>query len=134
LIKGKRHYKAEIRKIVFVSNSSTSQQTSAVEAHLTEEQLLLKERALNKANLLSYKAGTTRPNRLHKRTEFRTKINIKREQCIEMVPAQLIQSMSVTVMCMEEERKETIKTTGCKLLLDVFQFVGISRHNTMGSQ
>jgi hypothetical protein len=75
LIKVEHHYKAAIRKIVFVSNTSTSLQTSAVEE---EGQLILKERALNKANPLTYKAGTRRPNSFHKRTEFRTKISIKK--------------------------------------------------------
>jgi hypothetical protein len=41
---------------------------------------------------------------------------------------QALQSRSITVLDMA---KETIKTRGCNLLLDVFQFVGTSRRNVI---
>jgi hypothetical protein len=54
------------------------------------------------------------PNR---EAEFRAKVNSNEEQC-----------MRITVM---DLKKETIKTEGCKLLLDAFQLVEMSKCKRM---
>jgi type IV secretory pathway VirB3-like protein len=66
--------------------SASPQTAVAAESHIAEEQLLLEEQTLKKAKSLIYRAGTRRPTNLRKRrTEFRTKVNLKKvEHYIEV--------------------------------------------------
>jgi hypothetical protein len=77
------------------------------------------------------------PNRISKtnnfqnrRADFETEVNLSKKESIEAmslhtksVQFYLLQSKRTTVM---DLRKETIKIEGCKPLLDMFQFIGIS--------
>jgi hypothetical protein len=59
---------------------------SSFDAHLAEGQFLL-EQILNKGQSLMYREGTRKSiNFQNRRTEFRTKVNLNKEQCIKMLP------------------------------------------------
>jgi hypothetical protein len=70
-----------------VPNISTSLQTTlADEAHIAEGQILLAEPTLDVEKSLIYRAGNLKQSFQKRRVAFRTKVNLKKEQCIKGIP------------------------------------------------
>jgi hypothetical protein len=85
LIINEYRYRTRLGKIVWVLNMSSSQKaTFAAEARLAEGQFLTEEQALNKATSLIYGAMTN--SFQNRRTEFRTKVNLNKEQNVNVIP------------------------------------------------
>jgi hypothetical protein len=62
LILCKGYYKILLKRTFWVSNTSTSLQTTlAADAHLAEGQFLYEKQTLHKANSLMYRVGTQKP-------------------------------------------------------------------------
>jgi hypothetical protein len=55
------------------------------ETYLTG-QFLSDDKTCNKSNSVIYRAGTRRSAKKKKRTEFRSKVNLKKEECIMVIP------------------------------------------------
>jgi hypothetical protein len=90
----KCHNKILLRVTAAVPNTSTSLQTTlTAETHPTEGQFLSDEKTFNNQISVIYRTGTRRPTAKKKRrTEFRTKVNLKKEERIMALP-------SLTLMC-----------------------------------
>jgi hypothetical protein len=130
LIRRKHHYKIWLTKTVFVPNTSMSLQTAlAAEEHLAKWQFLLEEQALNKEKTLLYQAGTQRPT-VFKREGYnlepRSIWKVHRVGTSSYVRCVILTALKHKNNC-SGHGKKTIKRNACKLLLDAFEFVGISR-------
>jgi hypothetical protein len=107
-----------IKGNVLVPNATTSAQTTlAADADAVQ--------TLKRTRSLMYRAGTLKIDSFRKRTEFRTELNLKKEERIEEVPLskqslQFEQLRSKRIAVMEIEREDRTS------LLDVIQHVGIS--------
>jgi hypothetical protein len=65
---------------------STSLQTLAAEEHVAERQILLAQQTLNVEKSLIYRAGNRKPSFQKRRAAFRTKKNLKKKECIKVIP------------------------------------------------
>lgn len=119
----KKDHRKILRKTIFAQNALTSRQTTLrAGAHLAMEikqSLWWTEQEFKTSSLQK------------RRMEFKAKLNLKKEQYIEMEPPftegvqiWLLQFKRIAV---KDLRKETIKIENRKLLLDAFQFPSIIR-------
>jgi hypothetical protein len=68
-----------------VANTSTSLQTTlTTEANLTGGQLLVEKQTSEVKKSLIHRTGTRRPT-VSKREEFRTKVNVNKEQRVKLI-------------------------------------------------
>jgi hypothetical protein len=106
--------------------SLSLQTTLADDMHLAGGQLLLVEQTLNKEKSLIYQAGTKRPTVSKRRGQD--------SESGELEKGTVHQGDTSSCLRCATVEKETIKTRDCKLLLDAFQFVGISRQQNSKQQ
>jgi hypothetical protein len=86
LIQRKYRHKIRVRETVLIPDTSASlYTTSAAEAHLSEGQFLLQELTLDKpvSDILNRNSKTNVFQ--NRKTEFRTKVNLKKKARIEAV-------------------------------------------------
>jgi hypothetical protein len=60
--------------------------TLGAEVHLAEKQFLLEEQSSNTEKSLIYRAGTRKPSFQKRLTKIEAKVNLSKEECIEVMP------------------------------------------------
>jgi hypothetical protein len=89
------HCKIRFWNPVLDPNTSPFLQTTlAADADTAEGQFLLMEQTLNAGRSLIYRAGNRKPSLQKRRAAFRTKVDLKKEQCIEVKPPR--QTITIT--------------------------------------